>query len=582
MLPSVSAGSAALTKYAQAVAIAASEDTHRDSDATPRPEQEAARQNAEKQPVPAQAQDTLARDARATVEAVLELLRVRVLTALLGLGASEEVANRAANAATSQLASAFAGESRHAAEIVHALLEQLQSSAGARPEQLLQFAARGLVVIIDHVSGDVRVTTPQFDLSRTAEAPQPAAAPHLLDFTDYSANKAAPVLQALGAVHAAANAAIDKTAIEPTTPLPATPPPSAFVVAPDAFVQPLATQLVKVLPANTVFTADEAAKTISRMFAQAIAGAISSGSANITPPVGEIMQAARQLQPVAAVKAGAGTAETANTARIELAAGKISVSLETDSGAITVKIGDRTTVFAPVSTPATGSPLAPLPGLNGVALPEPETRPLLPAVQASEKPAAVPFVPPAFDAPPPVAPQAPEQRPANPSAAAPNGKAVFHNAAGTDETLRHIDPAVMRNATVLRSLGPVAGTDVPSLTRIALDIAGEIAPGAPVAINSPKIGKFGLPKPAPVQSENGPVLKHGYADASANLPPVLPAVHMRAHTDPEERKAKPKPKQAQKRLAAGKYENLAIEDAFTREMPAEHQGLVFSSVVFSV
>ena len=47
MSPSVSAGSAALMKYAQAVAIAAPEEAPRDSDAAPRPEQEAARHKAE-------------------------------------------------------------------------------------------------------------------------------------------------------------------------------------------------------------------------------------------------------------------------------------------------------------------------------------------------------------------------------------------------------------------------------------------------------------------------------------------------------------------------------------------------------
>jgi hypothetical protein len=77
-------------------------------------------------------------------------------------------------------------------------------------------------------------------------------------------------------------------------------------------------------------------------------------------------------------------------------------------------------------------------------------------------------------------------------------------------------------------------------------------------------------------------MRHGHADASANLPPVLPAVHMRAQTEPEDRKSKPKPKQAQKQLPAGQYETVVIDDAFTRDMPAEHQGLVFSSVVFSV
>ena len=149
-----------------------------------------------------------------------------------------------------------------------------------------------------------------------------------------------------------------------------------------------------------------------------------------------------------------------------------------------------------------------------------------------------------------------------------------------DETLRHLDPTLMRNATVLRSIGPAAAADIPALTRIALDISAEIAPGAPVAINAPVSGKFGLPRPAPAQTESGPVLKHGYADATANLPPVLPAVHMRGQLEIEDRK--PKPKLRQKQLPAAKYQSVAIDDAFTRDMPSNHHGLVFSSVVFSV
>ena len=41
-------------------------------------------------------------------------------------------------------------------------------------------------------------------------------------------------------------------------------------------------------------------------------------------------------------------------------------------------------------------------------------------------------------------------------------------------------------------------------------------------------------------------------------------------------------KKQQKRLPAGKYGTVALDDAFTRDMPPGHQGLVFSSVVFSV
>jgi len=115
------------------VAIAAPEEAPRDSDAAPRPEQEAARQNAEKNPVQTPQQDTLARHTRATVEALLNLLRSRVLSALTDLGISEQIALKAANSATVQLAGVLAGESRHGAEIVHALLDQIQSGQSFQP-----------------------------------------------------------------------------------------------------------------------------------------------------------------------------------------------------------------------------------------------------------------------------------------------------------------------------------------------------------------------------------------------------------------------------------------------------------------
>ena len=201
MLSSVSASSAALMKYAQALAIAAPEAAPRDSDAAPRTEQEAARQNAERTPVQSPQQDTLARDARATVDALLDILHSRVLSALTGLGLPDEIAQKAAVSATVQLASALAGESRHAVEIVHALMEQLQSAPAAgnaaSPDRLLQLVAKGLTVIVDHRTGDVRVTPPQVGIAPHQATAHPATPHHLLDFTDYSAEKAAPVVQAL-------------------------------------------------------------------------------------------------------------------------------------------------------------------------------------------------------------------------------------------------------------------------------------------------------------------------------------------------------------------------------------------------
>lgn len=586
MLPSVSAGSAALTKYAQAVAIAAPEAAPRDSDPAPRQEQEAARQNAEKTPVQSPQQDTLARDARATADALLNVLRSRVLSALTGLGVPDEIALKAADTATVQLATALAGESRHAVEIVHALLEQLQGGPAAgnstSPERLLQLVAKGLTVIIDHQTGDVRVTPPRIDIAPGAARSSPSTPHHLLDFTDYSAEKAAPVLQALGAVQSAANAAIAAAGSAIAQPVTAGPGPSAVVVAPDAFVNSLTTPLAAALAAAPAapfanVSVPDAALIVSRALSQVVSTTLNNAIASPnTVPVSEIMTAVRQLQPVATPNA---SAEAEPDARIVLSAGKVSVAFDTQNGAIAVQVGNHVTAYAPASLPATAAIAGGvLPALDAASLPIRDISPRLPAGKILDRPSGVPFIPPAFDQ--PLTPGTPHPAGQTPTSHQPAQNAAAGAARTMDETLRHLGPGVMRNATVLRNVGAMAGADIPALTRIALDISAEIAPGAPVAVNPPQIGKFGLPKPAPAQTENGPVMKQGYADASANLAPVVPAVHMHGQLPPEQRKKMPK--QQQKRLPAGKYESLAIEDAFSRDMPAAHQGLVFSSVVFSV
>ena len=213
---------------------------------------------------------------------------------------------------------------------------------------------------------------------------------------------------------------------------------------------------------------------------------------------------------------------TDDTAKIVLTAGKVSVALDTQNGAITVQVGNRVTAYEPASLPQLGTAIATLEGIKAVSLPVDDISSRLPTGKILEQPAGVPFVPPGFDKPViPATPPSPGQAPVRNHAA--QNAAAF----AADETLQHLDPTLIRNATVLRSIGLAAAANIPALTRIALDISAEIAPGAPVAINAPVIGKFGLPRPAPAQTESGPALKHGYADATANLPPVLPAVHMR-------------------------------------------------------
>lgn len=582
MLPSVSAGSAALTKYAQAVSIAAPDAAPRDSDAAPRTEQEAARQNAEKQPVPIPQQDTLARDARATVDALLALLHSRVLAALAGLGTPDETARKAADAATAQLAAAFAAESRLAVEIVHALLERADDAAS--PDHLLRIVARGLTVLIDHQSGAVQVTPPRIDIAPVAGAPTASEPHHLVDFTDSDAEKVTPVLMALSAVQSAAAAAI---AAADTVPRPlaagsAGPAAAPVIVAPDAFVKPLTAPIAAALAtvpdapfAN--LSAPDAASIVSRALSQVVSTTLNNAAVSATAvPVGEVMAAVRHLQPVAGPPA---SGDAGADSRIVLASGRVSVAFDPGNGAITVQVGDRVTAYAPASIAANG---APLPGLDAASLPDQRISSRLPVGIVVDRPSGVPFIPPEFD--PPDAPAKPgaPTAPATPPADRKPGQNAAAAAAtlAAEQALRHLDHAAMRNATVLRGVGAAAGAELPALARIALDISAEIAPGAPVAVNPPVIGKFGLPKPAPAQTEPGPVMKHGYADASANQVPVLPAVHLQGHLPPENRRKMAK--KQQKRLPAGKYETVALDDAFTRDMPPGHQGLVFSSVVFSV
>ena len=77
----------------------------------------------------------------------------------------------------------------------------------------------------------------------------------------------------------------------------------------------------------------------------------------------------------------------------------------------------------------------------------------------------------------------------------------------------------------------------------------------------------------------GPVMKNGYTDAAANLVPVLPPTYRRGDLVAKPKKKSDKNKQQQ--LPSGMYQNVMIEDAMSRDMPAGNQGLVFSSVVFS-
>ena len=73
-------------------------------------------------------------------------------------------------------------------------------------------------------------------------------------------------------------------------------------------------------------------------------------------------------------------------------------------------------------------------------------------------------------------------------------------------------------------------------------------------------------------------MRNGYTDAPANLVPVVPAWHARGQLPDQAPKKKTTPNQ----LTTGGYQSIPLEDAFTREMPKSHRGLVFTLFVFSV
>lgn len=583
MLPSVSAGSAALTKYAQAIATAAPETTPGNDDGATRTEQEAARHKADNTPIPNLAQEKLAQSARETVTALLDLLRARVATALLDLGLPEALAMKAADSAAAQLATTIAGDTRHAAEIVHALLDRLQTSASNTAATLLNIVAKGITVVIDHETGDVRVTPPRVDIKPiTSAATATVPSQHLLDVTDYSAEKATPVLQALDIVQSTASAYAQDVKTGVAASSVAGPTPAALLVAPTAFVDALTAPLTVALQ-NAAFQAGvtpqlsvtDTAKNISTVLSRAVATTINTTfAAGNGIPITEVMTAVSQLKPV--VNQSSGLSDT-GSGRLVLAAGNLAVALDTTNGAITVQVGNRITTYAVGSAASPIAAIAPLPEIEAASLPILDIPAGLPVGKVLDLPVGTPFVPPEIsDMPPAVRPGVPGSQKPLPASAQSAGSVAL----ALEETMQHLDPAALRNATIIRGMEAPAGPDLPGLTRISLDLTAEIGPGTQGAIVPPPMGKLGLPQPAPQQTAAGPVMKNGYTDAAANLVPVLPPTYRRGDLVSKSKKKSDKKKHQQ--LLSGQYQNVMIEDAMTRDMPAGHQGLVFSSVVFSV
>lgn len=519
--------------------------------------------------------DALERDSRAAVRAILDLLGARIVAALLEVGLTETVANDAADKAVAVLANAIANDGQHAAQIVHAILERLQAGQTGTDEVLLHLAARGLNVIVDHADGAVRVEGPALSLGPAHSGRAMPPPLHLLDITDGHGDDAAPVFRILGAVRDAALAAARPDFPErAAAPRPAPP----LVVAPGAFAEAIARRVapalaaaapVGVLPSGLSAAPADAPHDLARVVSRIVAQAV--GSAGRTLTVAEAVAAVEALAPVAAAPPGAASAPAGPESRQVFAAGKIAIAFEPRHGSVTVRIGERITAYAPASLAPPSAWLSALPGLAALPLPVVGLSPVSAPAPVLGGPRGVPFVPPDIA----TLAAAAEGRPAG--TARPSAETAVRAAAQMDaETIRLIETAVARNATVLRALLVTPAGDEPRTTRIALDIGAAVIPIAPgMQPQTPPIGRFGLPNPAPVKGEAGPVRDGGHLDATATNPPVLPAWQAAGVLPPPAAKKRARP-------ALPAYARQPVsDDAFDREMPSGFEGLVFTMVTVS-
>ena len=403
MLPSVSAGSAALTKYAKAIAAAAPDQAAQDGDTTPRTEQEAARHNADPRTAPVADSGALAREARETVQQILEMMRVRVLTALLDLDVPHADATTAAQTAASQLANAIAVDGRHAAEIVHALLERSLTASTDPAESLLLMTARNLTVIVDHETGDIRIELPTAKVKPVARPVSGTDSLHLIDFTDRSPTQAAPALAALGAVQETAR---DAGVFISSETAPGRPQSSNLLVAPSVFGEAVADRL-SVLVRDGSVAPDIAVRDIAAAVSR-IATATFAGAPDITKiPVAELVSSLSRLEVVSPVPTG-----DTGAGKIVLNHGHVSLVADSGSGAVTVRIGQRVTAFAPASLSNPATAHSPLPQLDVLPLPIHDIPASLPVGKVVETPGGLPFVPPEIsDLPAPGSPSTPSPRP---------------------------------------------------------------------------------------------------------------------------------------------------------------------------
>ncbi|MGB0631291.1 MAG: hypothetical protein ACPGRZ_11410 [Alphaproteobacteria bacterium] len=566
MLPSVSAGSAALTKYAQAIAAAAPDHAAHDGETAPRPEQDAARQNADNRTALPADVGALEREAQETVRQILEMMRLRVLTALLQLDVPETDANKAANAAVAKLADAIAVNGRHAAQIVHALLERSASPKPDPAASLLVLTAQDLTVILNHETGEIRVELPSSDIAPTKPPPSGAESHHLIDFTDRSPGQAAPALAALGAVHEIARDSAASLPAEPAKP--ATAVPAATLVSPIMLNDIVSARL------NILIQAGLSAPGLQVSDIAAAIARIVSASINSTSPAAHGVPVPEIVASLSRLDVAGDTAQTAiSPGEASFSHGRISVATQTETGMVIVRIGRQVTAFAPASLSSPAAAQAPLPNLNALPLPIRDFPADLPVGKVVETPGGLPFVPPdVTDLPVPGIPASPSQTPGSHQP-----KTTTHTAKSGSESepFRLLEPVALKNATVVKQMEVASQGDAVRLTRVSVDLSAEIAPGAQAAQQPAPVGGFGLPRPAPLAGEDGPVVPRGYADGSAKLVPVLPAFHARGLMQAPDTGPKPR------KLPKGHYEQALLEDPFDRDMPEGHEGLVFSAVVFT-
>ncbi len=563
MLPSVGAGSAALTKYAQA-AVTAAESTARDARPPAGHDQEAGARRNGRDPAPLAA-DALARESRAIAAALLDQLRQRVLASLVEAGLPENVAVRAAEEAVAVLANSIADNGENAARIVQAALERLQSGAAAPSNGLLSFAARGLVVAVDTETGAIDVTPPQVGV-RAASTPRPAdiGLPHLLDVTDGDEKAATPLAAAFAAIRAAAAEAPSAIAKAPS------PVPGGLAILPDAFAAALGARLAAVAP-NVLNAHPDASAAISRVIVRAIAA---TAPPSERPAPGEISRSIAALQPAAPGRSTSGD--------VRLESDGLSVRVRPSTGAVTVRVGQTSVAFAPASLPAN----AELPG-TAVAVPlEVASRPVDEIASnfrvgpLLDRSTGLPFVPPA------ISDLSASDRPISGSPAhRPEHAPLPGQAASAVEEAELFGIfEKLRTAAVLRSVEATEAAETGTgISRFTFDIAAEIGDAVPSAAPVVAPGRFGRSRPAPAVGDPGPNRPDGHTDAATTKPPLLPAWHAAgllpgAAAAPAEQ---PQPVRRKKRPSLP-YRHDAADDALTREMPQDFEGVVYASVFVSV